>query len=239
MKSIAEKVFSQLPSYIPDLVAMIGRPKRTIAAKTGGEEDDLAKAIVFVGITVGLGFLLQAPTLPAKADFITAAAAMAAFKAIAILLFAGVFWGAFRLLGGKGAYLQTLIAYIYMVCPLYLALSVMDLVAIGFVRAYDPELGLQVRANPLFLISHPEILARFQSEAPALSTAMAITNNSAVIVLMLWFVICLGAFRSLHGVSRLRSCIAGTLIILLWWPFTLLILFLLVGIFGSMGPPLR
>ena len=41
MKNLAERVFSQLPSYLPVLVAMIGKPKRTIAAKSSGKEDDL------------------------------------------------------------------------------------------------------------------------------------------------------------------------------------------------------
>ena len=238
MKNLAERVLAQLPSYVPELAAMVGGPKRTIAARSSGAPDDLERAIVFVGITVGIGFLLQAPTLPPETDFITAAAAMAAFKVIAILAFSGVVWGVYRAVGGRGDYLRTLTAYIYMVSPLYLALVVLSLMAQGLVRAHDPELGLTLRANPMHFMQHPDVFAAFQAEAPALALANSIVNFAGSLVLIGWFILCLGAFRALHGVSRRRSAIAGFLVIVLWWPFSAVILFLSIGMFGRFAPPL-
>jgi hypothetical protein len=168
-----------------------------------------------------------------------AAAAMAAFKVIAILLFSGGVWAAFRLLGGQGTYLRTLTAYIYMVSPLYLALVVLSLIGSGFLRAYDPALGLQLRADPMLFVHQPETFARFQADAPALAMAMTVVNYLTSAILIGWFVICLGAFRTVHGVARWHSAIAGFLIALLWWPFAGVILFLSVGIFGSLAPPLQ
>jgi hypothetical protein len=238
MKDLAERVFAQLPRYLPDLAAVIGSPKRAILARSGGAPDDLQRALVFVGITVGLGFLLQAPTLPPETDFITAAAGMAAFKVIAILLFSWVVWGVFRLLGGKGEYLATLSAYLYMVSPLYLALVVLSLIGQGLLRVYDHDLAVNLRANPLYFLEHPESLARFETEAPAIALATTIVNYTSSILLMAWFILCLGAFRMLHGVSRLRSGFAGSLISLLWWPYGAVILFLALGMFGRLAPPL-
>lgn len=238
MKSLAERVFTQLPHYVPDLAAVIGSPKRAIIARSSGAPDDLQRAIVFVAITVGIGFLLQAPTLPPETDFITAAAAMAAFKVIAILLFSWVVWGVFRLLGGKGGYLGTLTAYLYMVSPLYLAGVVLILIAQGFVRAYDHDLAVSLRANPLYFMANPEVLARFQAEAPALALGSSIANSMSSVLLIAWFILCLGAFRKLHDVSRLRSGAAGFLIMVLWWPYGAVILFLALGMFGRLAPPL-
>lgn len=238
MKGLAERVFGQLPHYVPDLAALIGSPKRAIIIRSSGAPDDLQRALVFVGITVGIGFLLQAPTLPPETDFITAAAAMAAFKVIAILTFSWVVWGSFRLLGGRGAYLGTLTAYLYMVSPLYLALVVLSLLGQGLLRAYDHELAVSLRINPLHFIEHPDTLARFEAEAPNLALATAITNYTSSVLLIGWFILCLGAFRTLHGVSRARSAAAGFLIMALWWPYAVLILFLSFGMFGRLAPPL-
>ncbi len=239
MKNLAERVFSQLPSYLPVLVALIGKPKRTIAAKSSGKEDDLHNAVVFVGITVGIGFLLQAPAMPPETDFIMAAAAMAAFKVVAILVFSGIFWGTFRLVGGRADYLRTLTAYLYMISPLYLVLVVLSLVGSGFVRAYDPDLGLRLKTDPLLFLSEPETLATFQAEAPELAMAMTVTNYASSLAAFVWPIICLGAFRAQHGVTRLRSAVACALSAILWWPYAGLLIFLLIGTFGSIAPPLQ
>lgn len=238
MKDLAERVFRQLPAYLPGLAAMVAHPKRTIIARSSGAEDDLHNALVFVGITVGLGFLLQAPTLAPEADFIMAATGMAAFKVVAILLFSAVIHGIFRLFGGSGSYLRSLTAYIYAVCPLYLVLVVLSLIAQGFVRAYDPELGLALRSNPLHFLQEPEALARFQREAPPLATGMVVANWLSSLVMVTWFIVCLGAFRVLHQVSRLRSALACVLIFIAWWPYAAILFFLAIGIFGPVAPPL-
>ncbi len=239
MKDVAERIFSQLPSYLPNLAALVAHPKRTIIAKTGSAEDGgLKDALIFVGITVGLGFLLQAPTLSPETDFLPAATGMAAFKIIAILLFSAVVHGAFRLLGGSGAYLRTLSAYIYAVCPLYLTLVVLSLIAQGLIRAYDPEMGILVRTNPLYFIQEPEALERFQREAGPLAVAMMTVNFLSNIAMTAWFIICLGAFRSIHGVTRRRSAAACVVIFIAWWPYAAVLFFLAIGIFGPVAPPL-
>ncbi|GAB4376004.1 MAG: hypothetical protein Kow00114_39460 [Kiloniellaceae bacterium] len=238
MKNIAERVFTRLPAYLPDLAAVTVRPKTTIIAKSAGAPHELQDALVFVGLTVGIGFLLQAPTLPKDVDFFEAAAAMAAFKVIAILLFSAVVQGLFRLAGGSGGYLRTLTAYLYMVSPLYLALVVLSLIAQGLVRAYDPALGVLVRSNPFHFLQYPEALAAFQREAPALAHAMTAVNSLGNLATLAWFLVCLGAFRHIHGVTRRRSAVAAALIVIAWWPYAAAIFFLAIGMFGPVAPPL-
>lgn len=239
MSNLAERAFAQLPAYLPDLIALVGQPKRAIAARNSGDAEDLRRAIVFVGITVALGFMLQAPAIGPHGDFLALAATMAAYKVVAILLFSGIVWGTFRLVGGRGEYQRTLIAYIYMVSPLYLAMVVLTLIATGFVRAYDAELGLRLRVEPILFVQEPVLLEDFISASPTLARGFMATNILAHAVVLAWFVACLGAFRALHGVSRLRSGIAGALIAALLYPFTVVIAFLSLGIFGSLAPPLH
>lgn len=239
MRNLAERTFAQLPAYVPDLIALVGGPKRAIAARNDGDPDALHRALVFVGITVALGFILQAPAVGGHGDFLALAATMVAYKVVAILLFSAVVWAMFRLVGGRGDYLRTLIAYIYMVSPLYLVGVVLGLIATGFVRAHDAELGLRLRIEPMLFLQEPELLDAFAAAAPMLARGFQATNALALAVILAWFVACLGAYRALHGVSRGRSAVAGTLIALLLWPFTVLIAFLSLGIFGSLAPPLH
>jgi hypothetical protein len=239
MSNLAERAFAQLPAYVPELIALIGQPKRTIAACNDGDPEGLRRAIAFVGITVAVGFVLQAPAIGPQGDFLALAASMAAFKVVAILLFSGVVWSIFRLVGGRGEYLRTLIAYIYMVSPQYLAMVVLSLIGTGFVRAYDVELGLRLRIEPFLFSQEPELLDAFISASPTLAGGYVAINTLAWAVFLAWFLACLGAFRALHGVSRLRSGIAGITIIALFWPFIALISFLSLGMFGSLAPPLH
>lgn len=126
-----------------------------------------------------------------------------------------------------------------MVSPLYLALVVLTLISTGLVRAYDAELGLRLRVDPLLFQQKPELLDAFIAASPNLARAFMATNILGQAVMLAWFLTCLGAFRTLHGLSRLRSGIAGTIIVALFWPFIIVVLFLSVGIFGSAAPPLH
>ena len=54
----------------------------------------------------------------------------------------------------------------------------------------------------------------------------------------IWSIVCLGAFRQIHGVSRKRSALACLLIRVTWWPYAAVQFFLAIGMFGQEAPPL-
>jgi hypothetical protein len=239
VKNIAEKVFTQLPGYVGRFAQLVSRPKTMIGAWNSGKDDDFEKALVFVGVSVGIGFILQAPAVVSQQDFATLAAAMIAFKVVAIFLFAFVIWAAFRIVGGRGEFMRTLIAYIYMVSPLYVVAILLTLISLGFVRGYDPDLAPRLRIDPNFFANNPEALADFTTNHTWLALGFMVTNLLSSLVFFGWFIICLGAYRALHGVTRLRSGVAAALIVAAFWPFTYLLGFLSFGMFGSLAPPLH
>lgn len=236
MKEILEKIFAQLPSYIPDLAALIARPKRTIALRNTGAPDDLKRAIAFVAITVGIGFLLQAPSLPAKWDFVTTASAMAVLKLLALTGFSAAIWGTFRALRGQGTYLRTLIAYLYLAAPLYLLGTVARLVFVGLVTSYDPDVGLGLRLDPSYFDDHPEQLSAFASARPTLAYTYTAVGAALIIIILLWAFACQGAFRAVHGISRLRSGIAFVAMLAALVLFYFVLDFTMRGIFGGPSP---
>lgn len=237
MKDLLERIFRYLPHYVPELASLIGRPKRTIIARNTGAPDDLTQALLFVGVSVAIGFVLQAPTLGQEHDFITVAGGMAAFKIVAIMIFSGIIWGILRLFGGTADYVRTLIAYLYAVSPAYLALIVLNLMSRGIIRAYDGALADQMRANPSIL-AEPGLMDSFSAQAPHLAWPYAAVQLLIWATMLVWPLICWGAFRHAHEISRLRSGLAYVAVIAMWMPYAFLLWALAFGIYGTVAPPI-
>ena len=142
MKDLVEILWRNLTLYIPVLAAVVSAPRTTIASLLE-EKDRLAKALTFTGVTVAIGFLLQAPLTAEGTDILTVGGSMIAYKLIAILVFAGVIMAAFRVVGGKGSFEATLCAYLYVICPLYLALVVLDAVTLGALSSWNRDAALR------------------------------------------------------------------------------------------------
>jgi hypothetical protein len=237
MKELLERIFKYLPSYVPELTRLIGRPKTTIAQFTAGAADDLTHALVFVGITVAIGFVLQAPTLAKDHDFLTSAGGMAAFKIVAILGFSAVIFGAMRLLGGRGDYLRTLAVYVYAICPLYLAGIVFHLIGQGIVRSHSEQLATRLAHQPDLLLGTLAFDA-FLDEAPVLAAAYLLVSLAQMVMVLAWGIVCWGSLRHVHQLSQMRSTMAGVLVLAGAYVYGHCLTFLLAGIFGSGRVPL-
>ena len=68
MKDLIEIILKNLVGYIPVLVSVISKPKRSILTLIANETDKLSKALIFVGITLAIGFAFQAPFLQKGQD---------------------------------------------------------------------------------------------------------------------------------------------------------------------------
>jgi hypothetical protein len=238
MKDLLEQIFKHLPTYAPDLVRLIGRPKATIAELAAGTPDDLTRASIFVGVSVAIGFALQAPTLAKEHDFLTVAGGMIAFKIVCILAFSAVIFVIMRLLGGSGDYPRTLTAHLYLISPLYLTGIVLELMARGVVRSYDEDIATRLLRNRALLTPGQPEFETFVQAAPGLSLAYSALNVASVALLFGWGIACWGAFRRIHLISRLRSAIAGVLVALAMVLFVRVAYMIAIGIFGTEGMPL-
>lgn len=208
MKELVEPVLRQLPTYLFQLFV---RPKRSILAWVGESQGDLTRPLVFVCVTVGIGVLLQLPSLSKQPDVMTLIAGLAAFKVVAITLVGATIHGLFVLLRGKASFKETLSVYIYLISPLYLMLALLLVVSLGIVQAYDPALAAELRLDPLLFSAHPERAQAFESSAPGLGLAYRLVPVANLIVITAWCVACWGAFRLIHALPRWRSSIAGML----------------------------
>jgi hypothetical protein len=238
MKEILERILKQLPSFLPDLGRLLTGPKRAIVGWVDEAKGDLSRPLVFVGVAIGIGFVLQLPLLGKEHEFMATAASMGLFKLVALLAFATIIHLLFRIVGGRAAFTSTFAAYLYLASPLYMALVLLDLGSQGVVRAFDPTLVAAARVDPLYFVSHPERAREFAAAAPQLALAYSLLMYAKLFIVLGWFTACWGAFRRLHGVKRWRSSVAGLAAALAFVVYTQALEFVLLGMFGVRAPPL-
>lgn len=239
MKDLLERVLKELPSYLPALVSLVSGPKTAIQRWLEEAKGELTKPLVFVGVSVAIGFLLQLPQLGKEHDFTTLVASMAVFKVLALVLFAAIIHLLFLAVGGRASFAATFSAYLYIVSPLYLLLVTLETAMIGVLRAYDPAVGAAARVDPGHVLSDPVRMQKFATDAPGLAFAYGALNYATIIVILGWFIACWGAFRHSHGVARWRSAVAGILTLVAGIIFFSGLNYVLLGMFGSYTPPLR
>ena len=240
MKELLERVLKELPGYLPDLAALATQPKTTIARLLESAAGDLAKPLVFVAVSVALGFLLQLPQLGKEHDFPTLVAGMAVFKVLALIGFAGIIHGCFVVLGGVGSFNATFSAYLYAVSPLYLALVVGEIASLGVLRAHDPALAAAARINPAHLFEQ-ESPGSTPSRPPRRRRRGAISRCASRCC---WPRSCGspsagGAFARIHRTGAARSALAGLAAWIASFPFFMGLNYVLLGMFGAAVPALR
>jgi len=240
VKDLLERVLKQLPGYLPDLASLVTGPKTAILRWIGDATGDLTRPLIFVAISVAIGFLLQLPQLGKEADFATLVASMAVFKVLVFMLFAAIIHLLFRVAGGRASFAATFSAYLYIVSPLYLVLVILETATLGVLRAYDPVLGVAARLDPNYLFADAVRMRTFETTAPGLALAYYLLNFAVLFVGLGWFITCWGAFRQLHAVARWRSALVGFATLAAAFIFAFSIMkYLLLGMFSMAIPPLR
>lgn len=233
-----ERILKQLPGYLPDLGSLLTGPKTAIVGWVEDAQGDLARPLIFVGLAIAIGFVLQLPQLGKEQEFVAHAASMGLFKVVALVVFAAIIHLLFRAVGGRASFTATFSAYLYLASPLYLALVLIDLASQGVVRAHDPTLVAAIRLDPMYFTSHPELGCQFSTDAPELALAYGLLLYARLFLMLGWFTACWGAFRRLQGVSRWRSSAAGIAAAVCFVFYARALEFVLLGMFGLARPEL-
>lgn len=238
MKDILDPLLKQLPGYLPDLVSLITGPKTAILHQVDEARGDLTQPLVFVSVSVAIGFLLQLPQIGKENDFATLAASMAVIKVLALVIFALIIHLVFRAAGGHASFNSTFSAYLYIVSPLYIVLVILETAKLGILRTYDPIVYAAVRLDPNYFANTERWLA-FTTDKRGLGNAYMLLNFTMIIVIFGWFITCWGALSHLHAVACWRSILAGITTLVGGVIFFSGMNYVLLGMFGTYVPPLR
>lgn len=235
MKDLIETILKGLVAYVPALVSIVATPRQTIRKLITDEPEVLNRALSFCGLTLALGFVLQAPLAHSEQDFTAYAGSLLVLRIIAVLTFAGFVVLLFRLVGGKGDYQSTLCACLYITSPVYLFLIVTNLIMLGVISQYDPEFAATWQAGKPFDEAQ---LHTFVQAAPSLAIGFLFLLLLQLSISVIWFMRCWGIYREIHGVSRLRSALVYLVTTALWYLYWIGTLLVLKGLNGGVLPPI-
>jgi hypothetical protein len=235
MKDLLELIVKGLVGYVPVLASIVVSPRQSIQKLLAAEDEVLNKALAFCGLTLAIGFALQAPLAQSEDSFTTYAGSLAALRIVAVLTFAGFVMFFFRLVGGKGDYQSTLCACLYITSPIYLFLVITNLIMLGIITSYDLEIAEIWRSGLPLTESQ---LQTFTHSAPALAAGFLLLLLLQVLISVVWFLRCWGVYREIHGVSRLRSALVYLLTTGLWYLYWTGTLLILRGLNKGLLPPI-
>jgi hypothetical protein len=225
MKDLLEKILGYLPSYLGDLVQLVTRPKRFIAERNTGRKGDLLKALTFLGISLSVCFILQAPLLLEK-DFWTDAGSNGIVFLIATTVLSGVLHIAWKVVGVKLDFQRILITLSYYSAVIALCLVVTSLCQLGILRIFDPRLYNLLLQTGGTVDWRAFFQAEPLSSAPfVFSLILLFTGFTATLI---WAIVGWGAYRELGQTTKIRSIEALFLTALLSLP--VLTAFFLIGI---------
>ena len=202
MNDLISALLKQIRGYIPVLAAVVATPRRTIPERLYQRSDPLGDAFTFFGVTLALSLLLQAPLVGSEHDFIKVAATLLALKIVMMLVFNGAIAILFKLVGGRGGFIATLGASLYIVAPGYLFAVTMKLFGLGIITGTDPMLASDLKNGEVALVQAMQTLS---GAAPDVAMWINLLILVQLVVITGWYLVCWGVYRQIHEVSRFRS----------------------------------
>jgi hypothetical protein len=202
MKDLLEKILSYLPVYIPDLVRIVSGPKRFVAERNKGSEEDLIKAFTFLGVSLAIFFILQAG-VPAK-DFLTDTAIHGILYLLFVVVFSGILRLSWRIVGGRAEYESFLITSSYYVGVLSIGFAGGALCFIGILRLLYP-------VSYSWFVKFIAAPSLWKAYDPRFSRSILVAFVGFLtlgVPTSVWAFIGWGAYRELNQLPRSRSCAA-------------------------------
>jgi hypothetical protein len=205
MKEIVEYFWAHIARYFPTLISLTISPRTEVPSLLSRENEPLQAAMTFGALTFAFGVMMQAPLARGVADQPMLFAGAAAFKLIAVALFSATIFLAFRLVGGKGTFADTMSAYLYIVSPLYLVIVFFDVLVLGVLREYDEAAASDWLSKRQLPATYP--IEMIQTD-PHLSAIIGAAIAAILVATIGWLLYCWRIYRDIHQVTFWRSGIA-------------------------------
>jgi hypothetical protein len=198
MKDIIEKIIAYVPGYLLALAAAFSGPKTFIAKRQLDTETEWVNALTFLGIsTVLVAFAQLAPNANAEKPW-----KLVASELIIILLMVAYGAASVRfswwLVGGKAQARSFFIIYAYISGVLLIIISVINLLALGVFKVFDPATFAKMTA-------HQSIKGSVDQASLMIFIAII---GAGFLIAEIWGFIAWGSYRVLCGKGRFRSAVA-------------------------------
>ena len=228
MEDLLKKAADLFPAYLRDLIALITGPRQFVAHKLN-KRSPLEPALLFLGISVAINFLLKLPLSdenPAIEILRTAA-----FSLVLWTLAGGVIWIAWRIAGGAGSLVRTLAIGFYYFGVLEYLMSLTVLAIVGTLKEIDPVVYQTVlkaihEGRVVALVNQVDLL-----DTTGLRLALVALGIGAIAALV-WMLAGWGGFSAVHNVHGPRMVVAFVVAVALWIP-----VWALTGVMASAMAP--
>lgn len=216
MKDLLEKILSYLPVYVPDLTRLVSGPKCFVAERNKGQEGDLVKAFMFLGISMAIFFALQAPLAVSGKEFVTDTGSHGLLYLLFVVAFSAIVRLSWRIVGGKADYRRFLVISSYYAGGVAIGLALATLCFVGILRVFYPD------SYTLFIsfVAMPS-LREISSAEPSVLSGIRVASAVFVVATfptVVWGFIGWGAYRELTRLPRFHSCVAFLLTIVFSLP---------------------
>lgn len=215
MQEALERILGYIPTYLRTLPDIVSTPKRFIREQFSQGERQLENALVFLGISFLIGWVLKSSF--GDHSFIELATD-AAFLLIEVLAYGTAVLLVWRIVQGRAQTQKIFITHFYYSGVLSLLYSCWFMLSIGAMRIGNPALYKLLFDN-IHKGNMQPLASQEAKETLAKAPAFLIVYFVGLILLFAWFFVGWGAYRELNGLSKFRSSLAATL----FMPFFFLI----------------
>ena len=234
MKDIIEKLLAAIPAFVRQLIGLLSGPKTFIAKLDFDAPTALQDALTFIAVSFGAAFLLGIPLLQDKQNKELLFGVLAVQAALGLLLTIGITVAVWKLVGGKFDWRKFLIATCYFCGVSTLLWAALELIGMGAAIIVDPTHYQQLMSGSAG-IDPTEVI---RSSAFIIFACM---TCAGIIAVYAWGFCVWAAYRTIAGVSKMRSG-AAFIIFAILTPFVLAIEALIAGAGGGVtyhrNPPL-
>ena len=211
MKDLISLVVEYLPRYFIELGSIFSGPKRFLRGKDLLTEQTFSQALLFLGVGIILYLLLTTPLRHPQSNVWAWVTAEGLYSFIVLVLSTGWLWIAWRATGVQPQFRSMFVIYTYLYGVMVLLAGIAQLLPLGFLRVFDPELYRKGQA----MIAGQQLSGL--RESWTLYTAFAIQACGWLFVFA-WGFIAWGAFRALYQSSKQRSAIALVIFLVMAFP---------------------
>ena len=229
MNELLQKGLALFPEYFRDLIALTTGPKRFVAERLR-EDRLIERALIFLGISYGFGFLLKASLI--QQDLWRELASGAAFTLLQSVAYGAAIWLAWRAVGGRGTLAGTLVITFYYTAVIDFILIIVLYGLLGTIRAFDPVMHTEFReaarnGTMLQLALQTDRLLASRGVRLAMIALPFLCLSVAA-----WLVAGWGGYRAQHDVERVRGIPAFVLFALICVPVTIVMFILANALIG-------
>ena len=199
MKDILKIIVKYIPTYSNDFLSLAGSPKQFISSRnTENIENNLANALAFLGITLCLIWLLQAPLIE-KDEFFARFASALVLLLLNVVLFSAAVRLSWSIVGGKASLKAFIITYAYFTSGLIFIITIFFMISSGITKVLSPDLF------EILLTQNPQTILDADLFADTGFVVGFCFLVAGLIIGNIWGLIGWGAFRQLNGLSKKHS----------------------------------